>query len=611
MAGAVDLRFSRVVEDSPGPVNLVFGEPGAPAAEDITGTLAATLAVPVPDLALLALGALVLDLPDADGAHLRARSQQAAPAHSPLRLREQQMEPLPMPGAMAHTHAAPLETGCRVRHRATLRQSRHVRLAHQHGARIAANTRARHAEAMRARAPATMPQQHGIALDSAAVLAHAETLRLRRRLRSDEQQGAPVRVGTSTAHRRRALRIARRLRTDHAQQLPLPVGWWQAVYPWPEPPPPPWSGPVHLRFCKLADGSHALRFGPCIVIPTPPPAGIVVPILETYIVINSFSLVLASDSTPLECADFSASLDVDSWCWGWSARMHADLMPLVRPAAPGEHVELIATINGTPLRLVVERIGRDRRFGEAWLKVSGRGRAAWLADPHSPIQTRLNATQMTAQQLLVEALKINGVSIGWDLDWQITDWQVPAGAWSHTGTYIDAALRIAEAGGAYVQAHDTDQTLIILPRYPVAPWIWGDETPDIELPEDVIEVEGIEWIDRPDYNAVWISGSTAGRRDRIKRTGSAADRYAQSIVDPLATAPEMTRQRGLAVLGDTGRQAHITLRLPVLPETGILRPGQLIRYIEQGTPHVGLARAVQVDNSFPDIWQTVRLETHE
>lgn len=345
--------------------------------------------------------------------------------------------------------------------------------------------------------------------------------------------------------------------------------------------------------------------------PTDEHGTILVPILGAYIVLNEVYLTRADTGEPIEVEQFSASIDADSWTWGWSATLHADLMPLVRSPAIGQHVELIATLNGTPLRLVVERMGRDRRFADRRLKVSGRGRAAWLGDPHSPVSTRYNTQQMTAQQILAAALTLNGVPIGWTLDWRITDWQVPAGAWSHTGTYLDAALRIAEAGGAYVQAHNTDQSLIILPRYPAAPWNWPDQTPDIDLPEDVVEVEGIEWHDKPNYNAVWIAGAEGGRRDRIRRTGTAADRYAPSIVDPLATAPEMTRQRGLAILGDTGRQAHISLRLPVLPETGIIQPGHLVRYTESGTPRLGLTRAVSIDHRFPELWQTIRLETHE
>ena len=115
---------------------------------------------------------------------------------------------------------------------------------------------------------------------------------------------------------------------------------------------------------------------------------------------------------------------------------------------------------------------------------------------------------MTAQQLMADALTINGVPIGWDIDWQITDWLIPAGVWNHTGTALEACLAIAEAGGAYIQAHRADQVLSVLPRYPAAPWNWGSLTPDIELPEHACETEGIEWLDKPDYNAVFVRAAS-------------------------------------------------------------------------------------------------------
>ena len=501
----------------------------------------------------------------------------------------------------------------------------------QHGEFLLGAARLAHQQAARASRASAQPAQHGDALGTCAVVVHAQTVAHAASVRANSQSGAAsrgcarighqaqvpsaaplaarstsgVRRGHSTAiGAQEAMRKRMCARVWHQHGVALALSnLYQAIYPTLP------SAPAALVFCRLADGLPALVFG----CPTPeqPGATIVVPISEAYLVINDFRLLRVDTGQPIEVEDFSATLDADSWTWGWSASLPADLMPLVRSPALGEHVELLATLNGSPLRLVVERMGRDRRFAAARLKISGRGRAAWLAAPHAPVATRYNAEARTAQQLLADALTINGVGIGWTVDWRITDWLVPAGAWSHQGSYMDAATRIAEAGGGYVQAHDTDQTLIIMPRYPAAPWNWAAQAPDIDLPEDVCEVEGIEWQDKPAYNAVWVHGGEAGRRDRIRRTGTAADRTAPTIVDPLATAPEMTRQRGLATLGDTGRQAHITLRLPVLEETGIIQPGKLIRYTESGVSRLGLSRSVQVDHRFPDLWQTIRIETHE
>lgn len=664
----VKLRFSHPVQSTPGAVNLVFGEYIPPLFETIPATLAAVLpSTELPGLALVAEGAQFaptpvvtatlaavlppaelpglamvaldttphitiaadvpavdisymtltaevaqhLDLPDADGVGTRMPSLARTPrATGALAVQQQHADPARIPAWLPHTAADSLGIGSSVRQQQSYKLARRVRLPHQHGLRRHGTVAPGHAESLRTRRRVTEQYQHGLPIETAARGAHAETIRIRHWLEQSHQHGLRT-VSVAAVGHHNGLLVAARLHVGHQQMIPLPVGWWQATYPWPAQPGCTGSSPVTLRFCRLSDGTTRLVFGCPTLAPGLPPARAIIPILEYYIVINQFSLVRADNGQPIEVEDFGASLDVDSWCWGWSASLHADLMPLVRSPALGEHVELIATVNGTPLRLVVERIGRDRRFAESRLKISGRGRAAWLGDPHSPVITRFNAGALTAQQLLADALTENNVPIGWGIDWRLEDWAVPAGAWSHTGTYIDAARRIAEAGGGYVQAHDTAQTLILHPRYPLAPWAWAAATPDVQIPEDVCEVEGIEWHDKPAYNAVWISGQQSGRSDRIRRTGTAADRYAQSIVDPLATDPVMTRQRGLAVLADTGRQAHISLRLPVLPETGIIRPGQMVRYTEQGETHIGLTRAVSLQHQFPELWQTIRLETHD
>ncbi|NMG29365.1 hypothetical protein [Aromatoleum evansii] len=570
-------------------------------------TLAATL--PAPQIPALSLDVAVTydsALPDVVGPRAAPRHASSLAISAGLVTPQQAMRPAPTPGDAPHAQALPLATGTRPRDQGMLPTQRPSRVRHQHGAALESGLRPRHADHERARRALRQRHQSGLAAAAGSRPRHAEQIRTRQHRRADHQSGLPLdRAARTRAHNGLPTAIRRSIR--HQQAVPLPVGMWRPD-PVTEPPVPnPYSSPVHLLFWRLNDGTTNLRFGN-----RPPAPGVVIPVREFYLVINTVTLVRADNGAPVPARQFSASIDVDSWTWSWSATLPASAFGTVRSPALGEQVELIATLNGSPLRLVVERIGRERRFGDGWVKASGRGRAAWLADPYAAIETRTNAQARTARQLLEDALTINGVSIGWTVDWRITDWLVPAGAWSHQGTYMDAATRIAEAGGAYVQGHASDQTLIVLPRYPAAPWAWSSLTPDLELPEDVVEVEGIEWTDRAAYNAVYVTGgSTGGRHDRILRTGTGADRVAPQIVDSLATAPEMTRQRGLAALSDTGRQARITLRLPVLPETGLITPGKLIRYIESGTPRLGLSRALEVSHDYPQLWQTIQVETHE
>jgi len=360
--------------------------------------------------------------------------------------------------------------------------------------------------------------------------------------------------------------------------------------------------------------SHPLNPGWGVVIepgaPTTDEHGtIIVPILRTYIVSNSQSLTLASTGQVIPASGISLGIDADSWVWGWQASVPGAYLSLLQ-ADLGDLVEVIANINGNLFRLAVEHIQRDRRFAKSTLAISGKGRAAWLAAPYAALINRTNASAMTAQQLMAAALMDNGVPIGWDLDWRITDWTVPAGVWSHAGTSMEACLTIAEAAGAYIQAAPQEQVLQVLPRYPAAPWHWADLTPDFDLPEDVCVTEGIEWMDKPAYNTVFVAGQADGVLGHVTRTGTDGGLAAPMVTDPLMTHADAVRQRGTRILSDTGRQAHITLSLPVLEETGIIPPGQLIRYHEGGKTHLGLSRSVAVSAQFPKIRQNIVLETH-
>lgn len=390
---------------------------------------------------------------------------------------------------------------------------------------------------------------------------------------------------------------------------PLPPGRTPVIV---IPPPEPWrcytppaGDAANLLFDERAELGFDLLFS-CGA-----GAGIkTVPTRSTYIVINSVTLVRLPDNTALQAYSLSLKWDADSWSVGWSASLPATALDAVMPSGIGEPVELLATINGTAVRLLAESISRDRRFGDARLNVGGRGRVAWLADPYAPSVARSASAAMTSQQLAAEALTENGVSIGWGLDWQIADWLVPGGVWSHQGTMIDAVKRIAEAAGGYVLGHRTDQILHIRPRYPLLPWEWAAATPDLILPAAVASTEAISWSESPAYNRVFVAGQEQGRTGQITRAGTAGDILAPMVTDPLITHADAARARGGAILAAGGRKATITLRLPVLPETGILDLGQLIEYQDGSTARRGLVRAVSVDAAIPTVWQTVEIETH-
>ena len=331
-----------------------------------------------------------------------------------------------------------------------------------------------------------------------------------------------------------------------------------------------------------------------------------VPVKRVYMVTNVTSLTRVDTGDNIACLGMSLSLDVDSWAWGFSASLPATALSLIEPNTAGEPVELAALVNGTEFRLIAESLSRERSFGQASIRVQGRGLTAVLDAPYSAFTTFSNTGARTSQQLLDEALPV-----GWTANWGITSWLVPAGVWSHQGSPATAGVAIAAAAGAYLQPHASLQQVSVLPRYPSAPWAWGSVTPDLELPAAFTVRESIDWVEKARFNGVYVSGTTTGGVLRlVKRTGTAGDVLAQMVTDPLITHADAARQRGTPILSDTGRIAYVTLRVPVNATTQVIRPGQFVRYVEGATARLGLVRSVSVDVGGTEVWQTIRLETH-
>lgn len=361
---------------------------------------------------------------------------------------------------------------------------------------------------------------------------------------------------------------------------------------------PAWAGgPVHLVFGRVCGAEQ-------------PQATVVVPVRSVYMIVNTASLRRVSNNQSLPTYSTSLTIDSDSWTWSFSATMPADALSMIQRVDPSEPVEVELSINGNTYRALIESAVRSRTFKDWTLTVRGRGLGAVLDTPYAPQQVFLNTAPRTAQQLMEDALTVNGQSIGWTLDWGITDWLVPAQAWSHQGSMMSAVNTIAAAAGAYIQPHPTSQILRVLPKYPSAPWDWATVTPDYQLPADVMSVEGIEWVDRADYNRVFVSGVQHGVIGQVTRLGTAGDLVAPMVTDPLITHVDAARQRGLSELAKGGRWAEMNLKLPALPGVGVIHPGKFVRYNDGALDRLGIVRSLNVADDGKDIWQTIGVESY-
>ncbi|MBS1943359.1 MAG: hypothetical protein JST38_21055, partial [Bacteroidetes bacterium] len=407
-----------------------------------------------------------------------------------------------------------------------------------------------------------------------------------------------------------------------------PVGWrgrYQEAAPpppgisvWviPEPPEPPrcYTPSGHLLFAALAPVSAHLLFFCENHIDPPDGETVVVPIRRVYFVINNVTLHRLPDGLPMPVFNLSLSLDAASWTWGFDAQLPAKAEALVAPAnAPGQAsgpVELVASINGTQFRVLAESISRERSFGDASIRVSGRGRNAVLAAPYAPVMNFQQPQARTARQLMDDVLTLNGIPLGWSIDWGLTDWNVLAGVFTKQGTWIEALSSIASAVGGYLIPHPSEQSIRVRHRYPAAPWDWATVTPDFVLPVDAVARESLRWIEKPAYNRVFVSGQDVGVLGQVTRAGSAGDVLAPMVVDALITEAAAARQRGIAVLADTGQQIEVSLRLPVLAETGIIEPGAFVEYQDGSVTRLGLVRSTQVEAGMLEVWQTLGVQSH-
>lgn len=392
-------------------------------------------------------------------------------------------------------------------------------------------------------------------------------------------------------------------------------------------PPPPGVVPVRpdtvidMRFCALypAADHAALVFGlnPCGNV-TPDSPLYILP-ARFYMAVHSIQAQLLPSLTPIPIYDVSISADVDSTVWEFSAKGPMSLFDALAPATAGLPTRVRITLDGQQFVFLVDKLRSDERFGQRQAAISGRSATALVGQPYARQTSRLSIVAKNAQQHALDALQFSGVG----LDWGITDWLVPAGAWSHTGTPLAAVQQIAQAAGGYINSHRSDPTVLVRHPYPTlpggipgGPWNWegaaGTFAADVELPPDTFITTSIERVDGPDVDGIYVSGTTQGIEAHVYRQGTLGAKLAPMEVDALITANAAAQQRGYSVLGQSGAKHLVQISMPVLvggSNPGVLDVGQLVQ-VNHAQPWRGRVRSVSVQAAMPKVRQTVTLERH-
>lgn len=241
--------------------------------------------------------------------------------------------------------------------------------------------------------------------------------------------------------------------------------------------------------------------------------------------------------------------------------------------AGGIEQEFKLLINGYEFYGLAESFNYTGEFGNNSYTVVGRSSVAALGSPHALARSYSNVIAKGIAALISDEL----TGTGWSYDFGMTQFNVPAGVFNYVNkTPIEAIAQIAAAIGGMVYPDGATKTIHIRPQWPVTPWAIASAAADVAVHDDVILALSSSPASTPLYNAVFVRGEQQGVSAKIRRTGSAGDKVAADVVDPLMVDNQALRQRGTAELANSGRKDSLQLTLPVMDLLPPLLPGQVL-----------------------------------
>ncbi|MCT7944091.1 hypothetical protein [Shewanella septentrionalis] len=331
--------------------------------------------------------------------------------------------------------------------------------------------------------------------------------------------------------------------------------------------------PVVLRFtaspnyCYWDDGGGLIDANPPLPtidfkIPIEPQ------IRRSYLMQPQISCVRVSDGVAVVLKSVSISQSRSQWAssgsLAFSSRIDAE-------RAANELLKI--SINGYDFYMLCESPSESKAFGKTSYSATGRGRLATLASPNRKAINYVNVVARSFIGLMADIV----ANTGWTVASQITDYPVPANAFSYAAkTPAEAINMMANSIGAMLDVNDETQTITVIPQWPVVPWNTASAIPDVILHDGVI-LEFNERTDiRPDANAVFVRGEQQGVAAKVKRFGTAGDNFAGDIVDKLITDNQAARMRATAELANAGNKVQNSIRAKVMADLPPMRPGMLI-----------------------------------
>lgn len=330
-------------------------------------------------------------------------------------------------------------------------------------------------------------------------------------------------------------------------------------------------------------------------------------------IMNSMSLTRISDGMDISVNSVTVSADRSSWCWRLSAAIPRSQLAKVEPTSEGP-VEVELELNGVLFRFVVETYSGSEQFAtSSEVSLEGRSFSAYLDAPYALTRSYTPGVDLYSKAM-AEAELPGGFSLDWDLVSEL-GWNIPASAWGYADlTPVQVIKALAEGVGGYLNSHPLIRELQVRPAYPVAPWHWATTLSDVTITSNLITSRSLGWAQKPSYNGVYVRGEAIGVQRYAFMTGTDGAILAPSFVSALVTDEDAAREAAIAVLGSGGKQATVSLTLPLESSVGLVVPGKLVRVVDASeTAWKGLSRGVSISARWSDglvISQSLELERH-
>ena len=379
---------------------------------------------------------------------------------------------------------------------------------------------------------------------------------------------------------------------------------------WTRPDDPETQEPPDIRSTDIVFGDRLFEYTTSIVFGIKTPSNKIIS-KKVYYMLHSFYLRRVSDNTPIQISRINGNISQSDYTWGFDFNViGTDSFNKLVEYSP---MELELMVNGWKWRMLVTDIRKSHKFGSNTYSATGVGLSGYLSDLYSDKRNRTETSEMTVQQLAIS--ETNGTLF--TLDWQAGNWLVPGNTYSYQDrTPIEAISDIVSSAGAFILPDRELLKLTVKPKFPVAPWLFNTLVPDLSMSPEPIISRDRSFRKMPDWNSVWISGTTpSGIMASVTRTGSAGDRQPNApITHQIITNPDGARAKGIRFLGDNLDRYEHRLVLPLTNDVPLIQEGILIQ-VNDTTPWRGLVTGTGISVSLSDravtVRQTIEIEEYQ